>query len=95
MSRTNAVRDKFTNSDPTYQQLAQFNRHCADAQLLIEIFGKQQMIPQRECRYYSALLQELRALASQSVVEGIEQQEISRAASFGRLRSRLEKQLQK
>jgi hypothetical protein len=76
----------------TYEQLMQFNQHCAEALDLIEVFGKRRMIPRTEHRYYRALLQELRAAISQTVIEHIDQQELASAAQASKERLRIEKQ---
>ena len=49
-----------------YDELMQFNQHCAAALDLIESFGQQRMIPSAESRYYRALLQELRLVPVKS-----------------------------
>jgi hypothetical protein len=77
----------------TYEQLMQFNQHCIDALGLIEAFGQQHLIPRTEHRYYCALLEELRASTSQSVMEYLDQQEISAAAAASRRRLKIEKQM--
>lgn len=61
---------KHPNKPPhlAYEQLMQFNQHCVAALELIEAFTHQRMIPRTERRYYSAMLQELRASASQSIL---------------------------
>jgi len=76
-----------------YEQLMQFNQHCVGALELIEAFGQKRLIPRTEYRYFRALLQELRASASQTVIEHIDQQEISSAAKAPKERFKIEKQL--
>ena len=78
-----------------YEQLMQFNQHCLAALDLIEAFAEQRMIPRNEGRYYRALLQELRASASQSLIEHLDEQEISIAAAASKDRLKLEKQMLK
>jgi len=78
-----------------YEELMEFNQHCRGALDQIEGFGQRQMIPRAEYRYYRALLDELRASVSQSVMEVLDQQEITAAARASRERLHLEKRLLK
>lgn len=77
----------------TYQQLVEFNQHCVAALDLIQAFGDKQMIQPTEYRYYRALLRELRAATSQSVMERLDEQEISIAAKASKERLKIEKQM--
>ena len=51
------------------------------------------MILRNESRYYRSMLEELRASTSQTVIEHIDQQELSAAAQASKERLKLEKQL--
>lgn len=84
-----------SNVVEAYEQLSEFNRHCRGALELFDAFGSQQIIPRTEYRYYRALLEELRALVSQSATEFLSQHETSASAAVGRRRLRLEKQMLK
>ena len=78
-----------------YDELMQFNQHCLAALELIKVFAERKMIRGTESRYWCAMLQELRACASQTVIEYIDQQELSVAAAASRERLKLEKRLLK
>ena len=78
-----------------YEQLMRFNQHSVAAIELIEEFTERRMITRVESRYYCAMLQELRACASQTVIEHIDQQELSIAARASKMRLKLEKQMLK
>lgn len=75
----------------TYEQLADFNHNCQAALALIETLAGQRMLRQTEASYYRAVLRELRASISQSVMEFLDQQEISIAGAAYRKRTKLEK----
>lgn len=97
MKRAREVRDKISGTGPqlTYERLMQFNQHCSAALTLMELFGREEMIPRSESRYYRALLRELRASASQPVLEYLNDKEIAIAAAASRERLKVEKQLLK
>jgi len=78
-----------------YEQLMRFNQHCVAAVELIEEFMERRLIARAESRYYRAMLEELRACASQAVIEHIDQQELSKAAAASRERLKREKRLLK
>ena len=78
-----------------YDELMLFNQHCLAALELIKVFAERKIVRHPESRYYCAMLQELRACASQTVIEYIDQQELSVAAAASRERLKLEKQLLK
>ena len=79
----------------SYDELMQFNQHCLAALELIKVFAERKMIRGTESRYWCAMLQELRACSSQTVIEYIDQQELSVAAAASRERLKLEKRLLK
>lgn len=86
---------KTLNAVEVYEQLTRFNQQCASALELVEAFGRRRMIPSTEHRYYRALLRELRAAISQTVIEHVDQQEMALAAKASRERLKLEKQMLK
>ena len=77
----------------TYDDLADFNRHCASASSLIEVIGRRGLIPKSDRIYYGALLEELRAALSQNVLERVSEAELAVASSASHKRLRLEKRM--
>lgn len=84
-----------THFGRTYEHLSEFNRHCGAALGLIELLGQERLVTRTEQRCYRALLAEIRALVSQTVMENLGVEETSAAAQSFRERQKLEKQLQR
>jgi len=78
-----------------YDELMLFNQHCLAALELIKVFAERKIVRHPERRYYCAMLQELRACASQIVIENIDERELSIAATASKARLKLEKRLLK
>lgn len=92
-AKTSKDRPSQPGTVPIYEQLTEFNQHCAGALALIEQFGREQIIPKTEHRYYRALLQELRAAVSQNLIEHIDEKELAVAAKASKERLKIEKQM--
>jgi hypothetical protein len=74
-----------------YDQLCALNRHCLSALLALE--ECRPAVPKREWQYCRLLIEEARALASQSIVEWINEREIGIASTISRRRTAIEKQM--
>jgi hypothetical protein len=74
-----------------YEQLRALNGHCQAA--LIALKGCKRAIPTSEWQYCQLLIEEARALASQSIIEWLNDREISIASIASRRRTVLEKRM--
>jgi hypothetical protein len=78
--------------DPVlYEQLRELNQHCETVLRTLEACRR--VIPKSERKYCRLLIQEARALASQSIVEFLNEREIAIASDVSRQRTLLEKRL--
>src|SRR6185437_785000 len=90
-------RSKFGREEETasllYAQLYEFNQHCVDA--LIALSQCKPAIHKSDEEYCRSLIQEARALASQSIAEWLSESELSAASSHSRRRIAIEKRMSK
>jgi len=76
-----------------YGQLLLLNHHCLAVVRILKELGRQGTLATRESAYYQAMMEEVRALASQSISEKMSTYEIANAARASRKRARIEKTL--
>jgi len=62
---------------------------------ILQVFGEQRLMPGPEQKYYCALLEELRASASQMALEQLSDRELSTASAAARSRLKFEKRMYK
>ena len=77
----------------TYGALMLLNESFGSLDAALRILRQQKAIELVEVRYYRAMVQELRAASCQSVVEGLSQYEVKRAADMERKRMHFEGKL--
>jgi len=76
-----------------YGQLLFLNHHCLAVARILKVLGRQGTLAARESAYYQAMMEEVRALASQSISEKMNSREIANATRASRKRARIEKTL--
>jgi hypothetical protein len=76
-----------------YERLSLLNQHCSAVTAILNFLGKRGAIPKRDSVYYRLMVEEVRALCSQSIVESLDGREVRIAASISSRRIKLEKQL--
>jgi hypothetical protein len=81
------------NAAEIYEQLRDLNQHCTAAIDILAVFNRKELVPDIECTYHCAMLEEFRASISQNLTEYMNGYEISAAAKADRKRLKLERKL--
>jgi len=82
-----------SSQDAAYACLCNLNFYCRKMGETLRNVEREVGIPKRNASYYRVLVEEACALASQDMLEVMNEGEIDRSAHLGRARQRLEKQL--
>jgi hypothetical protein len=87
-------KSRFRRGDSAiYQELLLLNFHALAISKILNDLGRLRALPKNEAAYYASMVEEVRASASQSIVENMNALEIFRAADASKFRQRLEKEL--
>ena len=90
--RNRAAIEQVGNAE-IYERLFQLNQHCSAVMATLNALLANGAVNKQDAEYYGLMVEEVRASASQCVVEQLDEREVRFAARASKSRLKLEKKL--